>query len=91
MTPPKPGSEADKMSPAEFLVSPDKLTKIKRKASVPTITQGQAKRLCLEPVATVGDSTMTLYQQRVENTCDRLDIMVMITDTKDEVKKILKQ
>jgi hypothetical protein len=66
------------MSPTEFLVSPESLTRIKRKALLPTITPGQAKRLRLEPVATVDDTTMTVYQQRVENACDRSDVMVMV-------------
>jgi hypothetical protein len=50
LTPPKQGSKAAEMSPTKFLVSPESLARIKRKASLPDITPDQAKRLRLEPL-----------------------------------------
>jgi chromosome segregation ATPase len=66
VTPPKPGSKAAEMSPAQFIVSSSTQDSVKRKASLRTVTESQAKRFCLKPPLKSDDTTMAEYQLHVE-------------------------
>jgi peptidoglycan hydrolase CwlO-like protein len=66
VTPPKPGSKAAEMSPAQFIVSSPTQDSLKRKASLRTVTESQAKRFCLEPPLMSDDTTIAEYQLHVE-------------------------
>lgn len=78
LTPPKPGSKESTMSPNLYIASTPALTSIKRKASLPEISPSQAKRFRLESLPTADETTVTKYQERVDQTCDRSSLMVMI-------------
>jgi hypothetical protein len=66
ITPPKPGSQAAQMSPAQFLVSSPTRASVKRKASLPKVTEMQAKRFCLEPLPNSDDTTMPVLEEGPE-------------------------
>lgn len=66
------------MSPNLYIVSTPALASIKRKASLQEISPSQAKRFRLEPLPTADETTVTKYQERVDQACGRSSLMVLI-------------
>ncbi|KAJ9660964.1 hypothetical protein H2201_006692 [Coniosporium apollinis] len=69
------------MSPTSFVTSAESLSPIKRRAHLPTITENQAKRLCLRPPPLPTDRTISEYTDRISSmypSDDRPTIQVAI-------------
>jgi hypothetical protein len=75
VTPPKADSDTARMSPVQFTISSPTRASIKRKASPPELTEGNAKHFRLEPPADSSDTTIAEYQQRV-NRDDGILVMI---------------
>jgi hypothetical protein len=80
VTPPQADSDRAKMSPVQFTISSPTRASIKRKASLPDITEENAKRFRLEPPANSSDTTIAEYQKRV-NRDDGILMMIPFEST----------
>jgi hypothetical protein len=80
VTPPKADSATARMSPLLFTISSPTRASIKRKASLPEITERSAKHFRLEPPADSTDTTIAEYQQRV-NRDDGILVMIPFEGT----------
>jgi hypothetical protein len=80
VTPPKADSATARMSPVLFIISSPTRASIKRKASLPEITERSAKHFRLEPPADSTETTIAEYQQRV-NRDDGILVMIPFEGT----------
>lgn len=80
VTPAKADSDTARMSPIQSTISSPTRASIKRKASPPELTEGNAKHFRLEPPADSTDTTIAEYQQRV-NRDDGILVMIPFEET----------
>lgn len=79
ITPPQAGSERAKMSPIKFIISSPTRDSVKRKASLPEVSERHAKQFRLEPPPNSSDMTIEEYQQRVNR--DEMTLMIPFEST----------